>query len=54
MKYYVVNFNNGALCRHGEFEDINEALKWVINEFEWGTYILTEYESEKEYYKILD
>lgn len=54
MKFYVLSFLDGSLCKHGEFANFTEAIKWAVKESNKKQFRLNEYESEKDYYKTLD
>lgn len=54
MKFYVLTYFDGSLCKHGEFTDIVAAWKWARKESGDKHFELKEYENEEEYYKTLD
>ena len=49
MKFYVINFKNGALCRHGEFKNYSKAIEWAEQESNGQEFTIEEYENEKLY-----
>lgn len=52
MKYYIINYENGAM-RHGEFNSYSECLNYAESNNGGWDFTIEEYDSEEEYYENL-